>query len=187
MAPCSLTLSLVLCLQYSRTHSQQFPRDRFSSFRSFGLSTFQILRHCHFQSVSKFYVDTFRNVYEEVYEVDAKSDDQLDDSLREKYNEFYGITTPEHRIDELESVLPHMTVEKLILLHGIAMNDTDNNYVIGKVRNRTTWAYNPIFPILHSPPEHVHGLLMNLCDWINYWWPRVMKMSSQGIRTFHYI
>lgn len=133
---------------------------------------------------SESYIDTFRNVYEQVYNVDPNSDDTLDDSLWERNNKFYGISTPEHEVDKLEPAFPYITVDKLILLHEIAMDGTDNDYVIGEVRNSTTWAYNPIFPILHSPPEHLHPLLSNLCYWINHWLPRVTNMSSSRKKEF---
>ena len=67
--------------------------------------------------------------------------------------------------DDLEPPSPYTTVDKLILLHGIAMNGTGNEYAI-RLRNSTIWAYDPVFPMPHSPPEYLHPLLSNLCDWI---------------------
>ena len=92
--------------------------------------------------------------------MDSNSDDTLHDSLWERYDKFYGISTPEHEVDELKPAFPYMTADNLILLHEISMNGTDNDYVIGNVRNSTTWAYNQYFPILHSPPEHLYPLFI---------------------------
>jgi Fic/DOC family len=74
-----------------------------------------------------------------------------------------------------DSSFASRTLETLILLHTIAMNDTGND-VIGKFRNDSTWAYNPMYPILHTPPEHLRPGLMHLCDWINNCLPEVKNM-----------
>ena len=64
------------------------------------------------------------------------------------------------------------------------MKGTENDYIIGKIRNDTTWTYNPTFPLLHTPPEHVQPLLEVLCEWFNSWWKTIPTMSTSEVTEF---
>jgi len=128
------------------------------------------------------YIEVYRKVFEEVYEVDPDSYDGMEESWYKKYDDFYGITLPKH-FDDRTSMEP-LTVEKLIFLHSLTMKGTENDYIIGKIRNDTTWAYNPTFPLLHAPPEHVQPLLEVLCEWFNSWWKVTPTMSTSEVTEF---
>jgi fido (protein-threonine AMPylation protein) len=118
----------------------------------------------------------------EIYPLKSDSiSGELDKDLFVEYEKFYGLTMPK---PPSEANIHYLTTSKLIQLHEMAMRNSENDDIIGKIRNRTVWAYNHFHPIVHAPPEHLEDLLTSLCSWVNNWWPSVANMSSTKRREF---
>lgn len=121
-------------------------------------------------------------MFQDVYEVDPDSYDRMEESLCKTYDDFYGLTLPKHFDDTI--YMEPLTVQKLIFLHSVIMKGTENDYIIGKIRNDTTWAYNPTFLLFYALPEHVRPLLEVLCEWFNRWWKTILIMSTSEVTEF---
>jgi Fic family protein len=83
-----------------------------------------------------------------------------------------------------EANTSYLTISKLNRIHELATNDFENNDIVGRIRNKTTFAYNPFHPVTHAPPEHVRLLLQGFCGRFNRWFPLVEKMSIVKRKEF---
>ena len=101
------------------------------------------------------YIDLYVKVFKDVYRIEQETDDLLNETLCLEYERLYGLSNPTPPREDHEI---YLTIAKLIHLHEIAMKQTENPDIVGKIRNRMS-AYNPLHPIIHVPPEHVEVLL----------------------------
>jgi fido (protein-threonine AMPylation protein) len=156
---------------------------KYTNFLPLGLSYIVLFKYMHTKPTiyrSPDYVDLYTKIFKDVYRIERETNDLLDQDLYLEYEKFYVLSTPTPPHEYYET---YLTIAKLIHLHEIAMKQTENRDVVGKIRTKVS-AYNNLHPIIYAPPEHVEVLLNSFCSWFNKWWKWIVKMPPKKRKEF---